>query len=162
MDRIRKLTQDPDYLHYLSLTDNCEVNRPFCRHDFSHLLDVARIAWILCLERGLAVPRALVYAAALLHDVGRFAQYENGQVDHAAASAELAGQLLDRHGFDTEEIYTIRQAIRAHRKPPETVADPFGAVLAEADDLARPCFDCKARVGCYKADRMPTTGGIQY
>lgn len=161
MNRVRQLTADPDYGRYLRETEKHEKDRLYCRHDFSHLLDVARIAWILCLEQGLQVSRPVVYAAALLHDIGRFVQYYDSSVDHAEASAGLAAPLLGKYGFDANEITIIQQAIRSHRLPPEQVEDPLGVILAEADDLARRCFDCKAREGCYKFDRM-AAAGIQY
>lgn len=162
MEAVRKLTIDPDYLHYLALNKNYETGRVYCCHNFSHFLDVARIAWILCLERELEISRPVVYAAALLHDIGRFAQHEDGQIDHATESALLAATLLARYGFSIAEINIIRQAILVHRQPPERVTDLLGAVLAEADDLSRPCYNCNAQAGCYKAERMPTLEGIQY
>jgi HD superfamily phosphodiesterase len=162
MDRVRNLTADQDYRRYLAETEKREVDRLFCRHDFSHLLDVARIAWILCLEQGKDIARYVVYAAALLHDIGRFMQYDNPAVDHALASAELAGPLLDRHGFAEEETVFIREAIACHRLPPKQVEHPLGRILAEADDLSRRCVDCHAREGCYKVDRMAASLGIQY
>ncbi|MBS3897262.1 MAG: HD domain-containing protein [Dethiobacter sp.] len=162
MEAVQKLIQDHDYLYYLSLTKNYETDRRYCCHNFSHLLDVARIAWILCLERQISLPRSVVYAAALLHDIGRFAEHEDGRIDHAAKSASLAEPLLARHGFSLAETKLILQAILVHRQTPETVTDLLGAVLAEADDLSRLCYDCPAQAGCHKAKRMPTLGGIQY
>ncbi|MBS3886930.1 MAG: HD domain-containing protein [Firmicutes bacterium] len=162
MEVVQKLLQDPDYLYYLSLTKNYESGRRYCCHNFSHLLDVARIAWILCLERQIKLSRPVVYAAALLHDIGRFAQHEDESIDHAAESASLAEPLLTRHGFSAAETKLILQAILVHRQTPETVTDLLGAVLAEADDLSRLCYNCSAQAGCYKAKRMPTLNGIQY
>jgi len=162
MEAVQKLIRDPDYLHYLSLTKNYEAGRRYCCHNFNHLLDVARIAWILCLERQIKLSRPVVYAAALLHDIGRFAEHEDGKIDHATESAALAAPLLARYGFSVAEIMLIQQAILAHRQPPETATDLLGAVLAEADDLSRLCYDCLAQGSCYKAERMPTLGSIQY
>lgn len=162
MERVRALTADPGYRRYLSLTEAHETDRIFCRHPFSHLLDTARIAWILCLERGLNFPQSVVYAAALLHDIGRFSQYEDTALDHANESARLAAPILKKHGFTQEEILTIQKAIRAHRLPPKTVTDPLGAILAEADDLSRPCYACTVKKDCYKFERMPAAKGILY
>ena len=36
-----------------------------------HFLDVARLAWIAGLEQGLGLDKEIVYAAALLHDIGK-------------------------------------------------------------------------------------------
>jgi len=162
MDRIRQLAADPEYRRYLQLTADYERQRQYCCHDFNHLLSVARITWILTLERGLSLQRPVVYAAALLHDLGRFAQYEDSSVDHAEASAALAEPLLLKHGFTPAETATIRQAIRSHRLPPQEGEDNLATLLAEADNLSRLCFDCPVTAGCYKFHRMPTDCGLQY
>ena len=70
-----------------------EASREFCRHDVTHFLDVARLAWIENLERGLGVSKEEIYAAALLHDIGRHLQYEKG-IPHDEASVQLGGQIL--------------------------------------------------------------------
>lgn len=162
MERVQKLTADSDYRRYLCVTAQHEIDRPYCHHDYSHLLAVARISWILCLERQLGISQSVVYAAALLHDLGRFAQYEDKRVDHASESARLAVPLLHKYGFTPGEIATIQAAISAHRQSPETLTDPFSAILAEADDLSRSCHSCTARDGCYKFNRMATAKGIRY
>ena len=38
-----------------------EASREFCRHDVTHFLDVARVAWIENLERGLGVSKEEIY-----------------------------------------------------------------------------------------------------
>lgn len=162
MERVRKLMADPEYQRYLDQNAHHETDRTYCRHDFSHLLDVARITWILCLERGLDVSQHVAYAAALLHDIGRFFEYRHPEHDHAAVSASLAEPLLLKYGFFANEIEMIQHAILSHRLPPEKALNPLGAILAEADDLSRRCFDCKAQEGCYKVHRMAAAGGIQY
>lgn len=80
-----------------------------------HLLDVCRISWILNLEEGLLIDKERIYAAALLHDIGRWVEYETGQ-DHAMASGELAEDILDRCGFSGNEKADIIEAIKSHRK----------------------------------------------
>lgn len=42
----------------------------------SHLLDVARIAYIRNLEKGYGFRKDVIYAAAVLHDIGKALQYE--------------------------------------------------------------------------------------
>ena len=162
MERVRRLIADPDYQLCLAENTQREALRPYCRHDFNHLLDVARIAWILCLERGLAFGQAIVYAAALLHDIGRFMQYDDPSIDHAVASRDLACPLLARHGYSVEEIALIGEAILSHRLPPAEVLLPLGQLLAEADDLSRLCSHCAAHEQCYKYERMVTKHGVQY
>ncbi len=43
----------------------------YCRHGLEHLLDVARISYIQVLEDGLDYDENVLYAAALLHDIGK-------------------------------------------------------------------------------------------
>lgn len=162
MERVRRLIADPAYQRHLARNARHEINRAYCRHDFNHLLDVARITWILCLERGLNIPQHVAYASALLHDIGRFFEYRHPEHDHAEVSASLAEPLLLKYGFPAAEISTIQQAIRSHRLPPGEAENPLGAILAEADDLSRRCFDCLAQAGCYKFHRMATSRGVQY
>lgn len=66
-----------------------EEDRVFCRHGLPHLLDTARIMWALNLERACGIDREVVYAAALLHDVGKATQYASGE-PHEVAGERLA------------------------------------------------------------------------
>ena len=59
--------------------------RIFCGHDMAHFLDVARLAYLFNLEENLKLEKEEIYTAALLHDVGRFVQYEDG-TPHQLAS----------------------------------------------------------------------------
>ena len=70
-----------------------EQDRIFCRHDTTHFLDVARIAYIENLENGLGLAKEEIYAAALLHDIGRHLQYTRG-IPHEQASAMEAEGIL--------------------------------------------------------------------
>ena len=159
---MRRLLLDPDYQLCLRENEKREVDRHYCRHDFNHLLDVARIAWILCLERGCAYPQGVVYAAALLHDIGRFMQYDDPSKDHAVVSCDLAEPLLARQGCSKEQINLITTAILVHRLPPADIHHPLGRIIAEADDLSRRCFQCTALAVCHKYERMATKYGVQY
>lgn len=63
--------------HYKRLAQ-AEKDRRFCCHQMEHLLDVARIAYIRNLEAGLGFSKKMIYAAAILHDIGKARQYEEG------------------------------------------------------------------------------------
>ena len=39
---------------------------------------MARIAYILNMEQDLGLEKEVIYAAAVLHDIGKYAQYEDG------------------------------------------------------------------------------------
>lgn len=161
LKRVELILNDPLYHEYLKKNAHHEMERRFCRHDFQHMLDVARITYILFMEAGeigrlvelYGLPdqeavKEMIYTAGLVHDIARWRQYETGE-DHAEAGAELALPLLNRAGFSPEAIAAILAAIREHRTT--AVKSTFlGEHLCRADDLSRPCFYCKVRDECYK------------
>ena len=53
MKRVDAILRHPLFEEKLHLLDELEAERAFCRHDLTHLLDVARLMWIDVLERGL-------------------------------------------------------------------------------------------------------------
>ncbi len=167
MQRVGRIIGDSFYRYCLEQNAAREVDRPFCRHDFQHMLDVARICYILMVEGNQLVDficqnrldnhqaaKEVVYAAGLLHDIARWQQYDTGE-DHALTGARLARPVLERAGFLPHEIEVITRAIAAHRRG-EPRGGLLGRLLCRADDLARPCALCAARNECYKADSMDT------
>lgn len=153
MNRVRAILDDSEYEHYLKLIDQAEAERVYCRHDYHHALSVARLAYLLALEEKLELPyelKPLIYAAGLLHDIGRWVEYVEGE-DHCAAGARLAKPLLLRVGFNQGETRQILAGIREHRKP---AGSTLGRLLAEADDLCRDCYRCSASADCYKQEQM--------
>ena len=145
MERIDRILSHPTFRTALTELEVLESLRSFCHHDLTHLLDVARLMRIISDEEGIAVSRELIYAAALLHDIGRAEQYRRG-TPHAQASMKIADPILIDCGFDEEERAQILAAIGAHSKG----GDP--AVLSEllfrADKRSRACFACKAADQC--------------
>lgn len=151
MKRINCILEDVGFLEHIAKIKKMEKNRIFCCHDLNHLLDVCRIAWIINLEEKLLIEKEKVYAAALLHDIGRWVEYETGR-DHAAVSGELAEDILDRCGFSDNEKTDIIIAIRAHRKKEHSTG--LGRILYRADKLSRPCFNCEAIDQCKKSQQV--------
>jgi HD superfamily phosphodiesterase len=147
MKRVNEILRDETYNEYLQKIERLEDDRIFCRHDLPHFLDVCRIAWILNLEQGLNLDRELIYAAGLLHDIGRWVQYETGE-KHDLASERLSGAILDRCGFTEDEIAQIKKAIRNHRKLKD--GDILCRIIFESDKLSRNCFCCPAAAQCKK------------
>lgn len=151
MDRINQILHHPLWQETMKDLGILEQGRIFCRHDIVHLLDVARIACLENLESGLGIPKELIYGAALLHDLGRAAQYREG-TPHHQASAELALRILPECGFSPAETDRIVDAIRSHRKD-ETVGDiSLSGLLYRADKASRLCLFCNAREGCNWSD----------
>jgi len=195
--RVNRILDDAWYIECVERNAICELNRCFCRHDLQHMLDVARITYMIVLEEcfigdvatiGISGNRPLlkifddpgfkdgatvismpgmlmqvkeiIYAAGLLHDMACWVEYETGE-NHAAAGARMAGEVLDRAGFNNFEQGIISRAIREHRTG-GTEASPLGKNICRADDLARPCSRCAARDECYKISRMETAGALLY
>ena len=146
MTRVQAIWQHPLYQEHLTALTRLESDRIFCRHTPEHFLDVARLAYIFALERNLDCSRELIYCTALLHDIGRARQYEDG-TPHDEAGAAIAGQILNELGFSMEEMEAIIAAIRGHRA--QTDPTVLGKLLYTADKSSRNCFSCKAEPECY-------------
>lgn len=110
MERIDAIVRDPLFQECLAKTAEIEKEREFCKHDLQHFVDVARITYILILEsgalwsfikdndlKGTREAKEVVYAAGILHDIGRWRQYETGRI---TLQSELAmpGKLWSGQG----------------------------------------------------------------
>lgn len=156
--------QSPVYQNYIEEIRRWEETRRFCRHERNHFWEVARTAYILylagdvpCREFEGFSPRAvkeMIYAAAFLHDIGRFLEYENPARDHAEESAVLARPLLVEAGFSAAEIESILSAVAHHRRKDGT---GFDLLLYRADKESRPCYDCPVLAECkkYSPEHLP-------
>ena len=146
MDRVNQIWKHPLYQTELHKLQLLEADREFCKHTPEHFLDVARLAYIRALEENYPVSKELIYCTALLHDIGRARQYEDG-TPHDEAGAVIAEQILKELGFSPEEIQAIVSAIRGHRV--ETNQTILGQLIYRADKKSRNCFSCKAEPECY-------------
>ncbi len=150
LPRVNELIDNPIYENYMLKIEKAEKERSYCKHGFDHGLAVARIAHSFLLEQGeTSLSKEVIYAAALLHDIGRWVEYQTGE-DHAQASATLALPLLEESGYSSEEIKVIVKAIGEHRTHSGENLSALGRALALADDWARDCRQCKAKDGCHK------------
>lgn len=145
MERIDMIFRHPEYQSSLKKLKEEEKERIFCRHNMQHFLDVARIAYIFNLERGYGLSKEMIYAAALLHDIGKWQQYRKG-TPHEIASAEIAELILMESGFVREEREEILHAIRMHRKGEGE--DALSIVIYDADKKSRSCYACEAHKEC--------------
>ena len=150
MERVNSILRHPLYRAYYKRLEETERGRIFCRHQISHLLDVARIAYIRSLEEGLSLDREVIYAAAVLHDIGKSLQYEE-KIPHEIAGEKIASEILDNlvaeNVFSESEKKMILTAIRGHRKlraKPELLE----RLLYESDKASRTCFACPAEPQC--------------
>ncbi|MBP3421512.1 MAG: HD domain-containing protein [Lachnospiraceae bacterium] len=148
MERVQRILAHPFYKECVSAIATYEKDRQFCGHDMVHFLNVARIAMILNLkENKKPIRKDVVYAAALLHDMGRHIQYENGR-DHAEASAELALRVLGECGYSEKETARIVEAIANHRNKSIKKGSDLKGILYRADKASRACYSCPVEAEC--------------
>ena len=135
MPRVDAVWNHPVYQERYRALQRAERDRAFCSHDLQHFLDVARIAWTVLLERGVAAP----YADAL-------------------SGGEILGTVEQDKRFSSGECEQVLAAIAHHR----TSAGCAGGASAEgvcsagaladalryADKAARACYACPARELC--------------
>ncbi len=153
MERVNSILENKSYREYLRKNQAAEEGRIFCCHNMEHFLDVARIAYILNLEEELQISKELIYATALLHDIGRHVQYADG-TPHEKAGAKLAEDILRECEFDEAEQRDILRAIRKHRDSKMVTEKSLAGIIYRADKASRACFSCKAEVLCdWKADK---------
>lgn len=145
MERYNRIIGHETFRSLLERLNILEEQRKFCGHDLTHLLDVARIAYIMALEQKIDVKKDLIYAAGLLHDLGRVAEYESGK-EHHLESARIAEEIMRDCGYLQGEIEAVKEAIMGHRK--DDKQNEFAMLLYQADKLSRNCFSCKAYEAC--------------
>ena len=123
-----------------------EHDRIFCCHDISHCMDVARLTMLICAEEGIQADRDIIYAAALLHDLGRAEEYVSG-APHDFAGIEIAARILTQLDCPPELSREIIRLIACHRdsKGKKTQLE---AAFYRADKQSRLCFACPAQDQC--------------
>lgn len=125
-----------------------EKDRYFCRHTMEHFLDVARLIYIYNLEDGAALQKDVIYAAALLHDLGRYEQLTYG-TPHDLVGSRTAEIIMRDCGYGEEEIESVKKAILGHRNAASLSDDfPLTAYLYRADKQSRNCFACPSEPEC--------------
>lgn len=150
LPRVNKILQHALYEEYITKNKITEAQRVFCRHGSDHGLSVARITYIFLLEnKETRLSKEVIYAAGILHDIGRWSEYET-QENHALVGARLAAPILYDCGFSEEEVEIITQGIYEHRLKPSEAESVLGQALALADDWARDCKNCESKASCYK------------
>ena len=114
MERFQKIVWHEKYKETYERLQQLEIDRKFCGHDIEHFLSVARISYLMILEKRLPVSKDIIYATALLHDLGRADQYEKG-ISHEEAGAILAEEILTDCGYTREERKFMTDTILRHR-----------------------------------------------
>lgn len=148
MERVNRILAHELFRSCRQKIVQAEENRIYCKHDLNHSLDVARIAYILNLEEQGNLDKELIYAMALLHDLGRSEEYAQGR-PHQEAGVNLAEQILLECGFTSRETTRICNAIATHKNNDDMIGDMCIRLLYRADKLSRNCYDCMASETCY-------------
>lgn len=148
MERFQKIIGNTAYQKTYEKLQKLEQDRVFCGHNMEHFLSVARICYLMVLERGLPVSKDIIYGVAFLHDLGRADQYENG-ISHEKAGARLAAEILPHCGYTRQEQQLIVDTILSHRTCDRERQDEFAQLFYRADKLSRDCIHCSARDLCY-------------
>lgn len=162
MKRVNLIYEHPIFQEKFQALQKAETDRPFCNHTLEHLMDVARLMYIYSLEHGISISKEIIYATALMHDIGRIDQIEKG-IPHEKAGAALCDAILPECGFVKNEIQMIQAAILRHRTDiyrtdiSENLCDGKKSVsenellsdmLYWADKKSRNCFACRMREAC--------------
>lgn len=145
MNRVNRILENKTFKSTLDTLAKAEKKRIFCKHNIEHLLDVARIMYIFSLENNISIDKEIIYATALLHDIGRERAYRL-HTDHAVESSKIAGEVLKECGFSFDEIEKITSAVSHHNDKEN--ADELCTILRFADKKSRNCFMCSAYAEC--------------
>ena len=150
MPRLNAVWNHPLYQKYYRENEKIEHDSEFCCHQITHLLDVARSAYIKNLEAGLGIDKELIYTAAILHDVGKALQYTD-KIPHEIAGEKIAGEILDtlseNDAFSETERAWILEAVRGHRRKCNGMSE-VARLFYECDKRSRNCFACPVKERC--------------
>ena len=104
-------------------------------HDKAHIYRVLAMALDIAAHEG-GVDMDILITAALLHDVGRPAQHENPELNHAEVGAEMAYDFLTGIGWPEDRAAHVRDCVITHRhrknRPPETIE---AKIIFDSDKL---------------------------
>lgn len=123
-----------------------EENRIFCRHDIEHFMNVARITLIRCAEKGIEADPDVIYSAALLHDIGRYAEYTEG-IPHDEAGVKIASEILEETDCPQDVKAVILSITGSHRRT-DNEKNSLEYIFHWADKKSRMCFCCQAQDEC--------------
>ncbi len=147
MNRVNRIIRHPLWRTYVDEIERLEGERRFCRHGIDHLLHVARLAYLENLENGMQIGKEQIYAAALLHDIGRSLEYTEG-IPHEEAGFSLSQAILPQCGFGGGGAEEILRAVRSHRNKNVAKEKNLSGLIYRADKLSRNCFCCRWEKEC--------------
>jgi len=140
---VEKIKSEIGYLTFLS------------SHDYYHLIRVYNNVVMLCSVENLPKDVATTsMLAALLHDVGHKKVSYTSRNEHEQESANIAKELLAKHGLLQEDIENVLNCIRNHRVSVHVDSDSMAIrVLQDADRLDALGAIAIARTFSYDSNR---------
>ena len=121
---------------YITAADASLEALGFTEHSFAHVNTVAEKAGYILQTLGYSNRTVeLVKIAGYLHDIGNLVN----RIDHSQSGAVMAFRILDKLGFDSEEIANIVTAIGNHDEGTGVPVSEFAAalILADKSDVRR-------------------------
>ena len=131
-----EIVKNPAIRTYISQADASLIALGYTEHSFAHVTTAAqRSEYIL---RTMEYPERIIELAkisAFLHDIGNLVN----RVDHSQSGAVMAFRILDKMGFEAEEIAMITTAIGNHDEGTGVPVSPMAAalILADKSDVRR-------------------------
>lgn len=122
--------------NYITAADASLSALGYTEHSFAHVGAVAEKAEYILSTLGYSERTVeLVKIAGYLHDIGNLVN----RVDHSQSGAVMAFRILDKLGFDSEEIADIVTAIGNHDEGTGVPVSEFAAalILADKSDVRR-------------------------
>ena len=131
-----QIKQDEAIKVYIRQADASLGALGFTEHSFAHVGRVSDMAGYLL--QTLNYPERTVELAKIagyMHDIGNLVN----RVDHSQSGAVMAFRILDKMGFDPEEISVIVTAIGNHDEGTGVPVNPVAAamILADKSDVRR-------------------------
>jgi uncharacterized protein len=103
-------------------------------HDEQHIYRVLHYAAELAQDYKVDID--VLIASALLHDIGRNAQFKNPQADHAIVGSKMAYAYLTSIGWSAVKADIVRKCVRTHRYRKNSEPESIEAkILFDADKL---------------------------
>lgn len=121
---------------YITAADASLAALGFTEHSFAHVTVVAEKAGDILETLGYDERTVeLVKIAGYLHDIGNLVN----RIDHSQSGAVMAFRILDKLGFDSQEIADIVTAIGNHDEGTGVPVSEFAAalILADKSDVRR-------------------------
>lgn len=121
---------DAEIRCYIDHADKALEALGYTEHSFGHVTKVAQTAAMILSSLGYSERDCeLARIAGYMHDIGNVVN----RVNHAQSGALMAYRLLDRLGFQPEEIALVVSAIGGHDESAASVVNPIAAALILAD-----------------------------